>query len=85
MNQAPLDQVSDQLLGLLKQSAGEEILLTQNGRPLGVLVAFDDEEDWLDYQLEHDPRFLRRIEQARAEVAAGKTISIEQLKDQLGG
>lgn len=84
MNQVPLYQVSDQLLGLLKQAAGEEILLTQNGRPLGVLVAFGDENDWLDYQLEHDPCFLRRIEQARAEVAAGKTITLEQLKDQLG-
>ncbi len=84
MIQAPLDQVSEQLLDLLKQSAGEEMLLTRDGRPIGVLIAFEDEDDWFDYQLENDPRFLKRIEQARAEIKAGNTISLEQLKDKLG-
>jgi antitoxin (DNA-binding transcriptional repressor) of toxin-antitoxin stability system len=84
MIQAPLNQLSEQLLGLLKQAAGEEVLLTQDGRPIGVLIAFEDEDDWFDYQLENDPRFLKRIEQARAEINAGNTVSLDQLKDKLG-
>jgi len=30
-----------------------------------------ESEDWFDYRLEHDPRFLRRIEQARNSIRAG--------------
>ena len=32
---------------------------------------FASEDDWLDYRLEHDPRFLRRIERARQSVRMG--------------
>ena len=29
-----------------------------HGKPAGVLIGFEFEEDWFDYRLEHDPRFL---------------------------
>jgi hypothetical protein len=29
------------------------------------MIGFESEEGWFEYRLEHDPRFLRRIEQAR--------------------
>ena len=35
----------------------------------GLLIGFESEEDWFEYRLEHDPRFLRRIEQARTACA----------------
>lgn len=30
--------------------------------------------DWFDYRLETDPRFLRQIEKARASLRAGRSV-----------
>jgi hypothetical protein len=38
-----------------------------------------DEEDWFDYRLENDPRFLKRIEQARNSLRSGARIKIENI------
>ena len=46
----------------------------------GVLIGFESEEDWFEYRFEHDPRFLRRIEQARNSLRAGRGIRLEDLE-----
>jgi hypothetical protein len=45
-----------------------------------VLIGFESEEDWFDYRLENDPRFLRRIEQARNSLRAGRGIRLEDIE-----
>jgi hypothetical protein len=42
-----------------------------------VLIGFGSENDWLDYRLEEDPRYLRRIEQARKSLREGRGVRIE--------
>jgi hypothetical protein len=54
-------------------------VITRDGNPAGVLIGFESEEDWFDYRLENDPRFLKRIESARASLQAGKGIRMEDL------
>jgi hypothetical protein len=39
------------------------------------------EVDPTAFELENDPRFLKRIERSRAEAAAGKTVRLEDLPD----
>ena len=39
------------------------------------------EEDWLEYKLENDPRFLRRIEASRRSLAEGRGVRLEDVKD----
>ena len=39
------------------------------------------EEDWFDYQLENDPRFLRRIESVRRNLRAGLGVPLEELEE----
>jgi hypothetical protein len=39
------------------------------------------EDDWFDYKLENDPRFLARIASARKSLRAGKGIRLEELKN----
>ena len=39
----------------------------------------DLSRDWFAYRLERDPRFLRRIEQARKSLGAGRGVSLEEL------
>jgi prevent-host-death family protein len=64
----------------LREAEGEEIVITRNGKPAGVLIGFASEEDWLDYQLENDPRFLSRIEQARNSLRKGRGVRIEDVE-----
>jgi hypothetical protein len=45
-----------------------------------LLIGFASEDDWLDYQLENDPRFLRRIERARQSLREGRGVRIEDVE-----
>jgi prevent-host-death family protein len=76
----PLSEIRDDLSRFLREAEGQEIVITRNGKPGGVLIGFASEDDWLDYLLENDPRFLRRIEQARNSVREGRGIRIEELE-----
>jgi hypothetical protein len=40
------------------------------------------EEDWFEYLLENDPRFLRRIEQARKSLHAGRGVRLEDIEQE---
>lgn len=79
MIQVPLTDTAGQLRGLLQQAAGQAVILTEDGRPVGAVIGFADEDDWFDFQLERDPRFVERIAAARAEAAAGKVKQLEDL------
>jgi len=45
-----------------------------------VLIGFESEDDWFDYRLENDPRFLERVEQARNSLPAGQGIKLEDVE-----
>ena len=55
-------------------------MITRNGKPAGVLVGFSSEEDWFEYGLERDPRFLSRMENARDSIGEGRGASLDQLE-----
>ena len=80
VKQVPLSEVKDDLSRYLREAETEEIVITRHGKPAGILIGFESEEDWFEYRLENDPRFLRRIEQARNSLHAGRGVSLEDLK-----
>ena len=84
MKRVPLSEVKDDLSRYVQLAAREEIVVTRHGRPAAVLIGFEDEDDWFDYQLEHDPRFVARMEAARLSLDSGRGVSIEQVRVQLG-
>jgi hypothetical protein len=45
-----------------------------------VLVGFATEDDWFDYRLENDPRFLQRVAKARKSILEGKGVRLEDVK-----
>jgi PHD/YefM family antitoxin component YafN of YafNO toxin-antitoxin module len=57
----------------------EEILITRHGRPAGVLIGFESEEDWFDCRLEHHPEFLLRVSEARKGLREGRGVRLEDL------
>jgi prevent-host-death family protein len=79
MRQVGLAEVKDDLSRFLRLAATEEIVITRHGKPAGVLIGFETEEDWFDYRLEHHPEFLRRIVEARDALRTGLGIRIEDL------
>lgn len=82
MKKIALSEAKDQLSKYLHDAEKEEIVILRHGKPAGILIGFGSEDDWFDYRLENDPRFLARIEHARASVRAGKTVRLEDLRDQ---
>ena len=80
VKEVPLSEVKDDLSKFLRQAEDGEIIITRHGRPAGVLIGFKSEDDWFDYRLENDPRFLRRIEAARASLRAGRGVRLQDLK-----
>jgi prevent-host-death family protein len=75
-----LSEMKDNLQRYLREAETQEIVITRHGRPAGVLIGFHSEEDWFDYRLENDPRFLERIEQARKSLHAGRGIRLEDIE-----
>ena len=80
MKEVPLSEVKDDLSQLLREAAKQDIVITRHGKPAGILIGFETEEDWFEYRLENDPRFLRRVESARANLRAGRGIRLEDVK-----
>ncbi|MCY3024018.1 MAG: type II toxin-antitoxin system Phd/YefM family antitoxin [Planctomycetota bacterium] len=74
MKRVALATVKDNLSKYLREAARDRIVITRHGKAVGVLIGFQTEEDWFDYRLENDPRFLKRIAQARASLKAGQGI-----------
>jgi prevent-host-death family protein len=80
MKQVALSEIKDGLSKYLRLAETEEIVITKHGKPAGILVGFASEDDWFDYKLEHDPRFLGRIARARESLQAGKGVQLENLE-----
>lgn len=79
MRKVALSEVKDRLSEYLRLAEDEEIIILRHGKPAGVLVGFASEDDWFEYRLEHDPRFLARVERARQSLREGKGVPIEEL------
>ncbi len=80
VKEVPLAEVKDDLSRYLREAEKGEIVITRHGKPAGVLIGFRSEDDWFDYRLENDPRFLDRVARARDSLRAGRGIKLEDLK-----
>lgn len=79
MKKVALSEVKDDLSKYLRMAESEQIVITRHGKPAGVLVGFSSDEDWFEFRLEHDPRFLQRIERARQSLRAGKGVKLDDV------
>jgi prevent-host-death family protein len=80
VKEVPLSEIKDDLSRFLREAETAEIVITRHGKPAGVLTGFASEDGWFNYRLEHDPRFLQRIESARASLHAGYGVKLEDAK-----
>ncbi len=75
----PLSEIKDDLSKYLRLAGRDRIVITRHGRPAGVLIGFESDEDWFDYRLENDPAFLERIRDARESLRAGRGTRLEEI------
>jgi prevent-host-death family protein len=77
VKEVPLSEVKDDLSKYLRQAEQRPVVITRHGKPAGVLIGFESEDDWFDFRLENDPRFLARVEKARASLRSGGGVLLE--------
>lgn len=79
--QVALSEVKDDLSKYLRLAEDEAIVITRHGKPAGVLIGFGSDDDWFDYRLENDPRFLDRIARARHSLQTGRGVRLEDVNE----
>ncbi len=79
MKEVALSEVKEELSKYLHMAEEEPVLITRDGRPAGVLIGFESDDDWSDYRLESDPRFLRRVAEARRSLRNGEGTVLEDV------
>jgi prevent-host-death family protein len=80
MKKVALSEAKDDLSRILRQAEKEDVIITRHGKPAGILIGFKSEDDWFEYRLQNDARFLSRVESARRSLKAGHGIRIEDLE-----
>jgi prevent-host-death family protein len=81
MKKVPLSEVKDDLSRYLRLAETERIVITRHGKPAGVLIGFQSDDDWFDYRLENDPAFEKRIAEARRSLKAGRGVRLEDVDE----
>ena len=79
MKEVALTEVKDDLSRYLRLAENEQIIITRHGKPAGVLIGFKDDDDWFDFRLENDERFLQRVAHARDNMRAGRRIALDDI------
>ena len=83
MKTVTLNELQNNLSKYLEASEGEDILIIKEGKPVGVLRGFSDDDDRFDCELENHPVFKERVKRSRALFREGKGISIEEVEANL--
>jgi len=81
MIRVPLNELKDDLSRYLRIAEKQDVIITRHGVPAGILIGFEDPEDWWEELLLRDPRFQERIAQARDQLREGRGICIEELRE----
>jgi prevent-host-death family protein len=76
-----ITEVKNDICSILREAEEREVLITRRGQPAAVIVGFKNEDDWFDYQLEHDPRFIAGIAKARQQIRDGQYVTLDDLPD----
>jgi hypothetical protein len=80
MKQIQLSEVQKDLLQFLLLAQEEDVILIYEGKPVGYLVGFVDEDDWIDYLMLNNPEFQTRLRRSLQDAREGKTIAFENGK-----
>jgi len=76
-----MSEAKNDICSIIREAEAEEVLITRHGKPAAVVIGFQNEDDWFDYKMEHDEKFLQRIAKAREEIRQGRFVKLNELPD----
>ena len=79
MTKIAVAKVKDNFSSILRRAGKEEIVVTVHGRPVAVIIGFENEDDWLEYRLLKDDKFLARLAESRQQYKEGKYKTLDAL------
>ena len=76
---ATVKEVNANLRAFVKMAEEEDVILLDDGKPVGVITGFSNPEDFEEHQLLTDPRFEALVEKSRREFREGNYTRLEDL------
>lgn len=81
MKKRTMTQAKNDICSIIREAEKDEVVITRHGKPAAVVIGFRDEDEWIDYKLEHDEKFLAKIAKARKEIRDGRFVTLDELPD----
>ena len=79
MIKVPLSKVKENFSEFIKKAGKEEVVVTIHGQPKAVIIGFENEDDWLEYRLLNDEKFITRVAESREQYRKGKYKTLDEL------
>jgi len=76
-----MTEAKNDICSIIREAEKDEVVITRHGKPAAVVIGFRDEDEWFEYKLQHDEKFLRRISKARSEIRAGRFVTLDELPE----
>ena len=83
MRTVDISEAADSLPDYGRRKRGETWVLTRRGRPVAAVVPLDD-EDFFSMRLANNPKFIKLIENARAQAETEGTIPLADIEREFG-
>ena len=74
-----ISEIKNDFSGYLERSSGEDVIVTNHGKPVAVIHGFEDEDEYLEHRLLNDPRFKNIVASSREDYRRGKVTRMEDL------
>jgi prevent-host-death family protein len=76
-----MTEAKNDICSIIREAEKDEVVITRHGKPAAVVIGFRDEDEWFEYKLLRDEKFLRRIFKARKEIRAGRFVTLDELPE----
>ena len=76
-----MTEAKNDICSIIREAEKDQVLITRHGKPAAIVIGFRDEDEWFDYRLEHDEKFLRKIARARDQIKKGQFVTLNELPD----
>lgn len=76
---ASIHEAKNDLSSFVHQAKEEDVIVTENGKPVAFICGFESEDEFEEHQLLNDARFQRIIDQARQEHREGRVTRMEDI------
>ncbi len=87
VNTVTLKELRPQLPKIVSRvdTRGDRYVVTKRGKPAIMMMSIDDYDSLMEtLDIVSDKQAMKRIKQAKQEIAAGKTVSWDQLRKDIG-